>query len=61
MDVFDEIGQVGIALDFLSLEITNEQVTHSFLLLVKRLRVRTKKIGKLLACIMTCRIAVATW
>ena len=57
VNVFYDVGQIIIAVDFPSLEIADEQVTHSPLLFVECLRVRTKQVRKLLAYILTCRVA----
>jgi hypothetical protein len=57
VNIFNDVGQIVIAIDFLSFEIADEQVAHPPLLFVERLRVRTKQIRKLLAYILTCRVA----
>lgn len=56
MNVFNDIGQILIAIDLTSLEITDKQIAHSLLLFVECLSVGTKQIRELLAYKMACRI-----
>jgi hypothetical protein len=59
MNVFHDVGQIIIAVNFPSLEIAYEQVAHSFLLLIECLRVGAEKVRKLFADVLTRRVARA--